>query len=98
MVNLVLFFFSQQQLKDFEREYELIIRQDFDEITYQIDKFLQNQKRSYKKVRKLIHNELRSQSSSSSSEDGEINSTSSLSSTDSENLRYIKKKRVKSHD
>ena len=31
---------SQQQLKQFEHDYDMIIRQDFDEITYQIDKYL----------------------------------------------------------
>ncbi len=88
-------FFSQQQLKAYEHDYDIIIRQDFDEITYQIDKFLQNQKRSYQKIREFILNELQSQSSSSSGEDGEIESTSS--SSDSENLKPIPKKRLKSH-
>ncbi len=91
----MIFFFSQQQLKAYEHDYDIIIRQDFDEITYQIDKFLQNQKRSYQKIREFILNELQSQSSSSSGEDGEIESTSS--SSDSENLKPIPKKRLKSH-
>ncbi len=89
--------FSQQQLKDYEREYDLVIRQDFDEITYQIDKFLQDQKQSYKKLRKFIVEEVRCQSSSSSSEDGEVESTSS-SSSDSENTKYHHKKRLKSYN
>ena len=62
-------------------------------MTYQIEKFIQNQKKSYKQVRKFILTELRSQSSSSSSEDGEIDSSSS---SDSENRRYTQKKRLKS--
>ncbi|CAF1059519.1 unnamed protein product [Rotaria sordida] len=45
---------SQQQLKDLEQEYDLIIRKDFNEITYQIDKYLQKQQQTYKKLRKLI--------------------------------------------
>ncbi len=83
--------FSQQQLKEYEHDYNLIIRQDFDEITYQIDKFVRNQKQSYRKIRKFILNELRSQSSSSSSEDGEVDSSSS----DSESFQ---RKRLKSHN
>jgi hypothetical protein len=80
-------------LKEYEHDYNLIIRQDFDEITYQIDKLLQSQKQSYRKIREFILNELRSQSSSSSSEDGEIDTSSS----DSENLSSRQKKRLKSH-
>ncbi len=80
-------------MKEYEHDYNLIIRQDFDEITYQIDKLLQSQKQSYRKIREFILNELRSQSSSSSSEDGEIDSSSS----DSENLSSRQKKRLKSH-
>ncbi|CAF0967874.1 unnamed protein product [Rotaria sp. Silwood1] len=45
---------SQQQLKDLEQEYGLIIRKDFDEITYQIDKYLYKQQETYKKLHKLI--------------------------------------------
>jgi hypothetical protein len=89
--------FSQQQLKDYEHDYDIIIRRDFDEITYQIDKFCQNQKRSYKKLQKYILDELQSQSSSSSNEDGQIESTSSSSSSDSENYKSYQKKRLKSH-
>ena len=52
---IIFFFFcSQQQLKDIEKEYDLIIQKDFDEITYQIDKYLQNQQKTYKKLDKLI--------------------------------------------
>jgi hypothetical protein len=54
MAFLIVLFFSQQQLKDLEQEYDLIIRKDFDEITYQIDKYLQNQQKTYKKLHKLI--------------------------------------------
>lgn len=69
--------FSQEQLKAFERDYEVIIRRDFDEITYQIDKFLGEQNRSYKKIRQVISkdrhhsssNENESDSSSSSNSD-----------------------------
>lgn len=82
-------------MKEYEHDYNLIIRQDFDEITYQIDKLLQSQKQSYRKIREFILNELHSQSSSSSSEDGEIDSSSS--SSDSENLSSRQKKRLKSH-
>ncbi|CAF2484381.1 unnamed protein product [Rotaria sp. Silwood2] len=91
---------SQQELKEYEHEYDLTIQKDFDEITYQIDKFLQNQKTSYKKLRKFILNELRSQSSSSSSDEGEIESTSSssLSSIIPENFTFDHKKRLKSHN
>ncbi|CAF4489967.1 unnamed protein product [Rotaria sp. Silwood2] len=46
--------FSQQQLKDLEQEYGLIIQKDFDEITYQIDKYLHKQQQTYKKLRELI--------------------------------------------
>ncbi|CAF0806411.1 unnamed protein product [Rotaria sordida] len=88
---------SQQELKDYEHEYDLIIRKDFDEITYQIDKFLQNQKKSYKKLRQFILNELHSQSSSSSSDEGEIESSSSESSIIPENIAYNHKKRLRSH-
>ncbi|CAF2119828.1 unnamed protein product [Rotaria magnacalcarata] len=42
---------SQQQLKDLEEECGLIIRKDFDEITYQIEKYLQKQQQTYKKLR-----------------------------------------------
>lgn len=97
---MVIFFylsfpFSQQQLKDYEQDYEIIIRRDFDEITYQIDKFLQNQDQSYKKVQKFLINQLRSQlsssSSSSSEEDGELDSSPTST------LNSVKKKRIKSH-
>ncbi|CAF4273083.1 unnamed protein product [Rotaria sp. Silwood2] len=44
----------QQQLKDLEQEYGLIIQKDFDEITYQIDKYLHKQQQTYKKLRELI--------------------------------------------
>jgi hypothetical protein len=47
-------FFSQQELKELEQEYDLIIQKDFDEITYQIDKYFQKQKKTYKKLHKLI--------------------------------------------
>lgn len=50
----LIFCFSQQQLKDLEKEYDLVIRKDFDEITYQIDKYLQNQQKTYKKLCQLI--------------------------------------------
>ncbi|CAM2727200.1 unnamed protein product [Rotaria socialis] len=86
---------SQQQLKDYENEYDLIIQQDSDEITYQIDKFLENQKRCYKELRKFILNEIRSQTNSSSSEDDEMNSD--LSSPKNENLKNYHRKHVKSH-
>ncbi|CAF1087032.1 unnamed protein product [Rotaria sp. Silwood1] len=89
---------SQQETKEYEHEYELIIQKDFDEITYQIDKFLQNQKKSYKKLRQFIINEIQTQSSSSSSDEGEIESTSSSSSIISENFIYNNKKRVRSHN
>ncbi|UJR37158.1 hypothetical protein I4U23_029868 [Adineta vaga] len=81
---------SQQQLKDYEHEYELIIRQDFDEMTSQIDEFLRNQMKSYKKIHRYLLDELHSQSSSSESEDGEILS-------DSETHYYNSTKRLKGH-
>ncbi|CAF0880498.1 unnamed protein product [Adineta steineri] len=86
---------SQQQLKVYEREYDLIIRKTFDEITYEIEKFLQNQKQSYKKLQKYILTELQSESSSSSEEEGEI--TESKLSSLSKNSKYYPKKRLKSH-
>lgn len=39
-INIKSEFLNQQQLKEFESEYNVIIQQDFDEITYQIDKYL----------------------------------------------------------
>jgi hypothetical protein len=51
---LYFYFFSQQELKDLEQEYNLVIQKDFDEITYQIDKYLQKQREKYKKLHKLI--------------------------------------------
>ena len=47
-------YFSQQQIKEFEQEYEIIIQKDFDEITYQMDKYLENQEKTYKKLHKFI--------------------------------------------
>jgi len=53
-ILVVFLFFSQQELKDLEQEYNLVIQKDFDEITYQIDKYLQKQREKYKKLHKLI--------------------------------------------
>lgn len=53
-ITLSIFYFSQQKLKDLEQEYDLIIRKDFDEVTYQIDKYLHRQQQTYKKLHKLI--------------------------------------------
>jgi hypothetical protein len=94
--NSEFLFFSQLQFKDYEHEYDLIIHQDFDEITYQIDRFLHTQQKSYKKLRKFILVELRLQSSSSSSsEDEEIELPSP---SNSENLQNNPlKKRLKTH-
>lgn len=85
--------FSQEELKTYEHDYDLIIRQDFDETTYQVERFLQNQKQSYRKIREFILKELHSQSSSSSNDDGEVDSSSS----DSGDSKSIAKKRLKSH-
>ena len=88
------FCFSQQQLKDYEDEYELIIRQDLDEITYQVDKFLRSQSKTYKKLRQYILDELQSQSSSSENEEGEIVSNCS-SSSDSQAHKSRQTKQLK---
>lgn len=83
-------FFSQEQLKAFERDYDVIIRRDCDEITYQIEKFLDEQNQSYKKIRQLMS---KSHQHSSTSED-----ESDSSSSNSENPRSIPTpKRFKSH-
>ena len=83
---------SREQLKAFERDYDLIIRQDFDEMTYQIEKCLEQQNHSYKKIRQLFFKHRRH---SSDSDEGEIDSRSS---SDSENHRSnSKNKRLKSH-
>ncbi|CAF0992607.1 unnamed protein product [Adineta ricciae] len=85
---------SQQQLKGYEDEYEVIIRQDLDEITYQLDRFLRSQSKTYKKLQHYILNELQSQSSSSENEEGEVVSNCSFSS-DSEAHNSRQTKRLK---
>ncbi|UJR09060.1 hypothetical protein I4U23_013308 [Adineta vaga] len=41
---------NSQQIKDLEREYNLVIQKDFDEITYQLDKYLQKQREKYEHI------------------------------------------------
>lgn len=81
-------------MKGYENEYGLVIRRDLDEITYQVDRFLQNQRKSYKQLRKYIIDEISVHTSSSSSDEDEVHSRSS--SSKSENLKTYTKKRVKS--
>ncbi|CAF1019128.1 unnamed protein product [Adineta ricciae] len=45
---------DQQQIKDLEREYNVIIQKDFDEITYQIDKYLRKQREKYRQFHEYI--------------------------------------------
>ena len=75
---------SDQQLKLYAKEYELPIQDDLHEITYQIDKFLRNQQKSYRKLYKYILAELHS---ASSCEDGELESGASPKSEPSKRLK-----------
>ncbi|CAF0912941.1 unnamed protein product [Adineta steineri] len=46
--------YSQQQIKDLEQEYNIIIQKDYEEIIYQIDKYLEKNREKYEKLHKLI--------------------------------------------
>lgn len=76
---------SEEQLKELEAEYDLIIRRDFDEISYQVDRFLRTQVKSYRKLQQLIADEL---------EEGEIKSISPSPSMNSDTRHYRKRTRL----
>ena len=88
---------SEEQLKSVDDEYGVMIRQDFEEITYQVDAFRRSQKQSYRKLRQWFVDELRLLSPSSSDEEGEIRSVSSLPVSKSRARHYRKRARLSLH-
>jgi hypothetical protein len=49
-----IFRFSDEQWKELQNEYRLILVDDFHEITYQLETFLQQQRHSFIKLQQLL--------------------------------------------